>query len=293
MRLQFILFSIISILLIGCSTNDSENVFDIQGHRGTRGTLPENSIAGFVKATELGVNTLEMDVVITKDKQVIVSHEPWMSHSICSDSLDNPIIDSTEMKWNIYEMTFAETQKFDCGSIQHANFPNQKPQKSFKPLLSTVINAVEKINPNIQYNIEIKSKLEGDGIYHPKPDKFVDLVYQVIDKENAKKRTIIQSFDPRPLMIVNDRYPDLRTAYLTANQLGYRHNLTRLDYKPTIFSPRSDFVTQGMIDFFHNEGIKVIPWTVNDVEEMKKIKALGADGLITDYPEIAIEALKE
>ncbi len=92
-------------------------------------------------------------------------------------------------------------------------------------------------------------------------------------------------------MVVNDKYLDLRTAFLTANQLGYRHNLTRLDYKPIIFSTRHDFVTQGMIDFFHKEGMKVIPQTVNDVEEMKKIKALDANGLITYYPEIAIQCL--
>src|SRR5690348_1825360 len=117
--------------------------FDIQGHRGARGLRPENTIPAFLMALDSGVTTLELDIAITKDKQVIVSHEPWMSASICLDSSGSAIPEKEERKFNIYQMTYAQVQGFDCGSIGNSRFPRQEKMKSAKPLLRDVIVAVE------------------------------------------------------------------------------------------------------------------------------------------------------
>lgn len=290
MKKVSLIFLVIIVFISSCHQDKNDTKFDIEGHRGARGYLPENSLEGFKKAIEMGVTTLEMDVVITKDKQVILSHEPWISPSICLDSAENTIADSLKHFWNIYELTYEEVTHFQCGSFPHNNFPDQKQIPHAKPLLKEVIHLAESMSLKegfkpLQYNIEIKSRIEGDDIYHPKPGEYVDLVMTEIKQAKVEDRTIIQSFDPRALMFVNDNYPGIKTAYLTENQLGFQHNLSRLDYKPTIFSPDKIFVTQAMVDFFHKEGIQVIPWTVNDTTKMQELIDLGVDGIITDYPD--------
>ena len=137
--------------------------FDIQGHRGARGLKPENSIPAFLTALDSGVTTLEMDVVITQDRQVVVSHEPWMSAAICRDTAGNPFKEKVEKKYNIYKMKYEQVKQFDCGSKGNEKFPEQEKMKVFKPLLSDVIIAVENYIKNhsrfeVDYNIEIKSE---------------------------------------------------------------------------------------------------------------------------------------
>ena len=129
-------FLAIAILISACSNSEptrseveestTKKSIDYQGHRGCRGLLPENTIPAFKKALDLGVKTLEMDVVITKDKQVILSHEPWFSHEIALDPEGNPIQLETETSHRIYQMTFEETQNYDVGSKDHPRFPEQE-----------------------------------------------------------------------------------------------------------------------------------------------------------------------
>jgi glycerophosphoryl diester phosphodiesterase len=271
--------------------------FDIQGHRGCRGLLPENTLPAFVKALELGVTTLEMDVVITRDNQVVVSHEPWMSNEICTTIAGDTIGNDTLNTLNIYTLDYSEVLLYDCGSKPHPRFTEQEKMQAYKPLLKDVFATIESLIQTkglakVQYNIEIKSTMEGDDIFHPQPKEFVDLVYAVLEQAKVKDRVIIQSFDPRPLNYLHDKDANIQTAYLTENQLGFKHNLSRLDFKPTIFSPDKIFVTKEMIDFFHGEGIKVIPWTVNDTAQMQSFIELGVDGIITDYPDRLIGLMK-
>lgn len=287
------------LLLAGCTGHNKDvKTFDIEGHRGCRGLMPENTIPAFIQAVELGVNTLELDVAITADSQVVVSHEPWISFEKCLDTTGAEIAESEEMKYNIYQMTYDQVRRFDCGSKFMPDFPDQIKMKASKPLLRDVFSAVEsyaqlkeKVAP--YYNIEIKSRLEGDNLYHPEPDKFAALVIKEIKKAKLMHRAIIQSFDERALMAVHDQAYLLQTAFLVSNQLGYEHNLQRLDFKPDIFSPNHIFVTSGMIDFMHEREIRVIPWTVNEVERMQELIDMGIDGLITDYPDKLIRLVNQ
>ncbi|TRX62528.1 glycerophosphodiester phosphodiesterase [Fulvivirga sp. M361] len=261
---------------------------DIQGHRGARGIMPENTIPAFIYALEQGVTTLELDVVITADKKVVVSHEPWISSEICQGNSGEPLShDKNEM--NIYHMTYDQVKKYDCGSKTHSRFPQQEKVKVSKPLLSDVIKSVEKhiksyTRYEVDYNIEIKSSPSGDNKFHPAPGEFSDIVYKLIDEYLPWERVVMQSFDFRILRYWNNRYPDVRLAALVENTKSVATNLANLGIKPAIYSPNYRLMSKKKIAGLHGQGIKVIPWTVNDTTTMKKLLSWKVDGIITDYP---------
>ncbi len=288
------------LLLTACksSTIHQQEQFDIQGHRGCRGLMPENSLQGMTKAIDLGVTTLEMDAVITKDKKVILSHEPYMSSNICFDEKGKDIKKAKEKSFNIYQMTYEEVQQFDCMSKLNTQYPQQKKFIGSKPLLEEVISEVEDYVtehqlPKIQYNIEIKSTYQTDDTFHPSPKEYAELLIDILKKERVLNRTIIQSFDFRALRAVYEIDPTIKTAQLTVNQLSYKHNLQKLGFKPTIYSPYHLLVTEKMIAYLHEQKIKIIPWTVNKAERMEKLYNMGVDGIITDYPNLLQEIVNK
>ncbi len=271
---------------------------DIQGHRGCRGLMPENTIPAFMHALDLGVTTLELDVVITKDKKVVVSHEPFMSHVICTDPDGNEIKEADEKSHNIYELTYEEVQKYDCGSKKHPDYPQQRKMKVHKPLLSEVIEQAEqyvkekKLKP-ILYNIEIKRKPKFDGQFHPNGTEFADLVLDVIYGQKIEKRTILQCFDKETLQIVHEKKPDLTTALLIFNLKSFKKNIKELGYTPPIYSPYFKRVNEKLMKKAKKKGVKVIPWTVNEKADIKAMLDLGVEGIISDYPDRIFEVLKE
>lgn len=265
---------------------------DIQGHRGARGMMPENTIPAFKYALDQGVTTLEMDVVITRDKQVVVSHEPWMSSDICLMPDESRI--KEEKRYNIYEMTYAEVKAFDCGGLTNTRFPEQQNISVSKPLLSEVISEVEKHIKShtlyeVDYNIEIKSTEDGDGKFHPKIEEFSDLVYELIDQYLPMDRVVIQSFDFRVLKYWHERYPQVRLAALVENTRSIESNLASVGFKPYIYSPYYKLLSKKKVKDLQAQKIKVIPWTVNEADEMKELVSWGIDGIITDYPNRAKE----
>lgn len=266
--------------------------FDVQGHRGARGLMPENTIQGFITALDSGVMTLEMDVVITKDKKVILSHEPWMAAAICLDKQGNSFSEEIEKRYNIYQMTYEETQQYDCGSKETELFPQQKKMVVYKPLLQDVIKSVEHhikavSKYEVDYNIEIKSIPSGDGVYHPHIGEYSDLVYQVVNDYLPLERVVIQSFDFRVLQYWHKKYPQVRLAALVENLKTAEANLLDLGFNPSIYSPYYKLLTKEVVNHLHKKKIRVIPWTVNDISAMLALKGMGVDGFITDYPDRA------
>jgi glycerophosphoryl diester phosphodiesterase len=289
--MKFPLICLFAFMLSGASAQYIPK-FDIQGHRGARGLMPENTIPAFLKALELGVTTLEMDVVITKDKQVILSHEPWLSSEFCLDRNGNEIKQKEEPKYNLYELTYEEIQQFDCGSKVHPRFTQQQKMKIAKPLLSDVIIAVEDYIRNyslyeVDYNIEIKSTPDGDKKFHPAVDEFSDLVYQLLDQYIPLERVVIQSFDFRVLKYWHKKYPEVRLAALVENAKSIDANLDELGFNPSIYSPYYKLLNKEKVKYLHKKKIRVIPWTVNEETEMLAFKGMGVDGFITDYPDRA------
>jgi glycerophosphoryl diester phosphodiesterase len=267
--------------------------FDFEGHRGCRGLMPENTIPAFKKAIDLQVTTLEMDAVITKDKQVIISHEPFFNHEITTKPDGSFVNEKDERSLNIYEMTYAQTQTFDVGLKPHPRFPAQQKTAAHKPRLADVIDTAEAyaaklLGHPVQYNIETKSQPATDGIFHPKPDEFVELIVAVIKEKKVEDRVIIQSFDIRTLQYLHEHYPHIKTAYLfePPADKSFAERLKELGFLPTIYSPDHTTVTPLLVKQCKELGIQLIPWTVNDVARMKELKQMGVNGMISDFPNL-------
>jgi glycerophosphoryl diester phosphodiesterase len=283
--------------------------FDVQGHRGARGLMPENSIPAFLLALDSGVTTIELDLAVTHDGQLVVSHEPWMNASICLDSSGQNIDPKKEREFNIYKMEYEEVRKCDCGSKGNARFPEQKKIKTIKPLLKDVIVAVEDhiksySRYEVDYNIEIKSDPKGDNLFHPSPKEFSDLVIKVLNEQLPMRRVVIQSFDFRVLKYIHENYPKIRLAALVENTKSIDANLKALGFIPEIYSPAYQLLSADKVKYLHSKKpsngngnghgkgngnangkkLRVIPWTVNEIKDMEALKKMKVDGIITDYP---------
>lgn len=267
--------------------------FDKEGHRGCRGLMPENTIPAMLKAIDLGVNTLEMDIVFTADHVALVSHEPFFNHEITTKPDGKFIEAADEMSFNIYKMNFAETQRYDVGMKPNPKFPQQQKMSVSKPSLLALIDSVEAYTtknklPKVYYNIETKTLPATDNVFHPAPAAFVDMLMQVVLDKNIAKRVIIQSFDMRTLQYLHKKYPKIKTALLidSGNRNSFRKQLTDLGFEPNIYSPEEVLVTPNLITACHEKNIKIIPWTIDEKTKIEELKAMGVDGIITDYPNL-------
>lgn len=292
-----VLLMMLALLPLSCALHPSTSLptmpFDKEGHRGCRGLMPENTIPAMLKALDLGVTTLEMDAVITADSQVILSHEPFFNHAITTKQDGTFIPESEERTYNIYKMTYAETQKFDVGLKPNPRFPQQQKLAATKPLLRDVIDSAERYvkehnRSPVYYNIETKTTPLTDGIYHTKPDVFVRLLMQVITEKGITERVFIQSFDVRTLQILHQQFPQVKTSLLVEDDdtRPFKEQLKRLGFTPTIYSPAYNLVDAALVQQCKAAGVQLIPWTVNDKETIVRLKQLGVDGLISDYPNL-------
>ncbi len=270
---------------------------DIQGHRGARGLFPENTITSFIEAVKLGVDTIEMDVIVSKDLQVVVSHEAWMNDHFCTCPNGKEVEPDSKYKYNLYNMAYAEIAQYDCGIRGNKGFPFQKKIAEHKPLLSEVIKTVESLTkehqlPAIKYNIEIKSEEGEDNVFNPDPKPFVELVYAEIEKHTITERINLQSFDVRVLQEIKKKDTTIQMALLVENEDGLEINLKRLGFIPDTYSPDFYLIDDALIKKVHDYNMKLIPWTVNELTDIKKMIAWGVDGIISDYPDRVIELIK-
>lgn len=267
--------------------------FDKEGHRGGRGLMPENTIPAMLNAIGLGVTTLEMDICISKDKKVFLSHEAFFNHEITTKPDGGFIDEKDEKSFNMYQMNYAEIIKYDVGMKPHPRFPDQQKMKAVKPLLSEIFKAVRedmvtRRRPFPLFNIETKSLPETDNKYHPEPAEFVELLMKEIKDNQMEDFVIIQSFDFRTLQYLHHHYPNIKTAMLVeaVSKSSFRKQIKDIGFTPTIYSPESIMVIPELIKDCHDLGMKIIPWTVNDKQKIDEFKKMGVDGIITDYPNL-------
>lgn len=289
--------ALILLLVVTTAFGQTAKTVSIEGHRGARGYLPENTVPSFIKAIELGADTLELDVVISKDKKVVVSHEPWFSSVISLDPKGQKIDKEKEKEHNIFLLDYSEIRKYDVGSIGNAGFPEQKPMKIHKPLLSEVFKEIDKYLkdkklPLVRYNVEIKSNPEWDGKLQPPPTEVAGLVLKEITKAKMGQRVKVQSFDVRPLQEVKKLDPSIKIALLVGNKDGIEKSIERLGFNPDSYSPHFSLVDQATVEFCKQKGIKLVPWTVNEPADLEKMKAFDLDGIITDYPDRAVKVFR-
>lgn len=268
-------------------------VFDKQGHRGCRGLMPENTFPAMKTALDLGVTTLEMDIVFTKDKQAILSHEPFLNHEITTKPDGSYVTEAEEKSLNIYKMNYEEVKGYDVGMKPHPRFPRQQKLKVYKPLLSDLLDSVQQYMMTSKkalpyFNIETKTDPATDNIYHPAPEEFVEELMKVIYSKKIEDRVIIQSFDFRTLRYLHKKYPLIKTAALIEDfdERGIKDQLKSLGFIPTIYSPEYKLVSDDLIKKCHEQNIQIIPWTVNDKATIDRLKAMGVNGIISDYPDL-------
>jgi glycerophosphoryl diester phosphodiesterase len=269
--------------------------FDTQGHRGFTGRYPENSLPGFIAAIQTGVLTLEMDVVLSKDGNVVVSHDLVMLKSLCLAPTGKPLKDDSK---KLYNLRYANIVEYDCGSLGNPKFPEQKKMKTYKPLLSEIINESNEYTaknnlPEMRFNIEIKSSTSGDGVLHPKPSVYAEAVYDIIKLYDADDRCTIQSFDLRILQYLERTECEIPLALLVDNDLGVEKNVDLLGFEPDVYSCDYKLLTEDEMEVANNIGLDIIPWTVNEREDMERLIDWGVDGLISDFPDLLMKVAKE
>jgi len=295
-KMMYVLLAV----LLACScksqnTSTAKRAIEVQGHRGDRGNFPENSIPAFISAIKKGVDVVELDVVISRDQKVVVSHEPFMSSQYMLDREGKPIAKDKEKSYNLYEMNYDSIRKFDGGSGGNTAFPMQQKQRTYKPLLSEVIDSVEfyvaknNLKP-VRYNIEIKSEKSDYDKRQPQPELFTDMVMKIIHEKGIGLKINIQSFDPEVLNVMHKRHPKTKIAYLVGEG-EMSKNLSLLTFKPEIYSPNYKLLNKTEVDTLRLMKIKIIPWTVNDDVAIDNMIQLAVDGIITDYPERVLKKL--
>ncbi|MGE0355701.1 MAG: glycerophosphodiester phosphodiesterase [Burkholderiales bacterium] len=291
------------------------HAFDLQGHRGARGLAPENTLPSWRKALEIGVDTIECDMAITKDDVVVVHHDLWLNPDLTR---------GPDGKWleargpAIRSLTFEELQRYDVGRIKPgtkyaADFPHQVSADGTRiPRLSDLFDLVKQSgNAKVGFDCETKlSPLEPDATLPP--EAFARRVVAEIRKHGMAARTMVQSFDWRTLQVIQKEAPEIRTMYLSSP----RTLKAEADGKPSpwlagfapeshggtvpravkaaggrIWAPNQTYLTPELLAEARALGIVVIPWTVNDPKMMAKLLDMGVDGIISDRPDLVKEEL--
>lgn len=271
--------------------------FDFQGHRGARGLLPENTIPSFLKALEYPITTMEFDLVVSADSQLVISHEPWFHHDISTAPDGSPVSPPQAPEFNIFGMDYDEIAAFDVGQRGNPRFPEQQPMPAVKPLMREAIEAIEaqvaEMNREpVLYNIEMKSTPEWTGSYVPEPETFARLLYEELRELDMLERVFIQSFDVRTLQAMRQIDENLPLVLLVENDRGVASNISQLGFIPEVYSPYFMRVDEAAVAQVQAEGMRLVPWTINEKEDMHRLIDMGVDGLITDYPDRATEVLE-
>lgn len=257
--------------------------FDLQAHRGGRGEATEQSLRAFARSLELGVSTLELDVVLTRDRQPLVWHDPTIAAEKCADTApafagdpQYPYVGKL-----VHELTLAQIRTLDCGR-RLDDFPNAEvvPRNRIATLPQVFALADSYRADAVRYNIE--TKVDAD---EPEPQEFVDVILAAVRAAGKVERVDIQSFDWRTLPLVHRAEPSIPLVALYDEQTPGDPLIGALTVGADAVSPDYRLVTgKPYVDRAHALGLKVIPWTVDDVDSMRRQIGYGVDGIITDYP---------
>lgn len=285
-----------ALLLTACMSNKHDPP-EVHGHRGCRGLEPENTIPAFERAARMGCGWLELDVVLTGDGHVLVSHEPWMDHRICTAPNGDTLTEEQGLLQNIHRMDLHQVQAWDCGSRTHPDFPDQEARKATKPTLAAVVEAVEELTLTegvgpVSFNIEIKSDPAWYGIYQPAPDTLAAAVMQAIEDLKIGANCMVQSFDPAVLEAVHAIDPGIRTALLVESGTDPGMALARLSFLPDVYSPHYSLVDSATVEMLQQRDLAVVVWTVNREEDIRRMIALGVNGIISDHPDRVLAILE-
>lgn len=274
--------------------------FDLQGHRGARGLEPENTLPAFARALDLGVSTLELDVGVTADGVVVVSHDPALNPAITRDASGRWLAGRGP---RLSTLGFAQLQAYDVGRIDPETpyartFAQQQPRDGARiPSLAQVFALAAERGAPVRFNIETKlSPKQPDATVSV--EAMTDAVLQAVDQAGLADRVTIQSFDWRSLQRVQQRAPHIPTAYLTSSNVkdpAWTAGLRPEDHGSVprlvkaaggaTWAPGMGTLSEALVKEAQALGLRVVPWTVNEPADMERLVDWGVDGLITDYPD--------
>lgn len=290
---------------------------EIYGHRGFAGLFPENTLIGYKEALKIGVNSLDIDVALTKDNIVVASHDPFLNKNLTrftgftelnGDEINNKWLRDNNTK--IINLNFVELQQYDVGSINPASFYSQKfpLQKKFHnitiPSLENIIDLIAQYGQNhIKIQIEIKTNPKRDN--QEFIQRFVDAIILTLNKKNFILRSELQSFDWRTLLYAQKIAPNIKTAYITEQSLlfntfadvawtagnkleKYDNSIAKMisDLGGSIWCPNYRDLTKSLVTAAHSYNLKVVPWTADTEQEFEDLIQFGVDGIITNRPDL-------
>ncbi len=254
----------------------------VHGHRGARAVLPENTIPAFEYAISHGVDVLELDMAVTRDNVLVVSHDLHMNRGICSGPPGETAI---------RKLTLAEVRQWDCGALKNKEFPRQKPVPGTRmPTLDEVFALAPR--GNFEFNIETKINKDKPELA-PDPASYARLVVDAVRRHKLEKRVMVQSFDFRTLHEIRKLAPEIRRSALYAGLPKDLVNISKEAGDAPIVSPHWRLVFAGEVKQAHQAGLQVIPWTANDESAWEKLVKAQVDAIITDDPAALIAWLKK
>jgi glycerophosphoryl diester phosphodiesterase len=274
------LFAVVGVLCMNAADSGTPRPL-VHGHRGARARLPENTLPAFEYAIHIGVDVLELDMAVTKDNVLVVSHDPLLEKPLCSGPRD---------KVPIHELTYKEVLEWDCGAMKNPRFPDQRPVPGTRmPALDQVFALASK--GSFDYNIETKIYPDQPQ-FTPDPETFVKLVLEQIRKHRLEKRIILQSFDYRTLRAMKKLAPEIRLSALMEDTEKRDFVTVAREAQAGIVSPNLALVTPEKTAAAHKAGLQVVPWTANKPAEWEALVKSKVDAIISDDPESLIEWLK-
>ncbi|MEH6570076.1 MAG: glycerophosphodiester phosphodiesterase family protein [Halioglobus sp.] len=292
MRLQplprFISLPICFVLFL--STTAALADIKVQGHRGARAAQPENTLAAFKYALNAGVDVLELDLGVSKDDVLMISHDPIINDFCLRDG--KPPAADTPLR----TQTLSQLKELDCGSVKNPKFPNQVTQPGEKmatleELFQMLASADTTIAKEVTFNIETKVL-----VTHPEltasAEHFSRLLVKKIQAHKLQHRVVVQSFDFRTLKWVKKLDPSIATSQLTFNNFVDLVAAAK-SIDALYISPDWESITREMVREFQANGLRVAPWTANTVESWDALIAMGVDEIITDDPAGLINYLQE
>jgi len=254
----------------------------VHGHRGARARWAENTLPAFEYAIALGVDAIEMDLAVTRDNVLVISHDPILAPPICTGPQPNALI---------RELTLAEVRQWDCGAAPNPDFPAQQAIPGTRiPTLDEVFQLAA--GGDFDYNLEIKSFLERPE-YSPPPEEFARLVLRKIRQYKLEQRTLVQSFDFRTLVAMRKLAPEIRISALVEDDARDFVTIAAEAGNAEIVAPDFHLVTAQKVEAAHRAGLQVIPWTANTPAEWEVLIQAKVDAIITDDPAELMAYLKE
>lgn len=271
----------VSILFGAAAITSAAGIVLVHGHRGARAVLPENTIPAFEYAIASGVDVLELDLAVTKDNVLVVSHDPTINETICQGGRTGV---------PIRELTLAELRSYDCGGKKNPDFPRQKPVPGTRiPTFEEVLA----LSTRGTFGFNVETKIFSDKpALTPPPEEFARLVLEAIRRHKLERRVIVQSFDFRTLHAMKKLAPEIRLSALYGGMPKDFVQIAR-EAGAGIVSPHYLLVTKDLVESAHKAGVQVVPWTANTEADWKFLVDAGVDAIISDDPAALIAYLKK